>query len=211
MDRLHWLTFVPYAEARYVRVTITAMNGGADARASIWSLDLLGADRKNFGLGKPVSASSWRNEIFRADKAMDGRGPDYRSPVAEGLIGRSIVATGHTYADMYMAYKSSQYYRLYLFTGDAHYLHVALLLQHNVNRLTDWDGTKGYSHPGLIEEGAGVAEFVYRPIDVWLTWCTVAQLEPLSELEDRFGTYSIDRIEELPLQQRIDQNRFRNF
>jgi len=128
------------------------------------------------------------------------------TPLTDGLIGRSLVATGHSYVDMYMAYKSSQYYRLYLFTGDDHYLQVAQLLQHNANRPSDWDGGKGYSHRGFIEEGAAVAEMVYRPIGVWLTWCTVAQLEPLSELEERFGRLSIDDIERLPLAERIRLN-----
>ncbi len=128
------------------------------------------------------------------------------TPLTDGLIGRSLVATGHSYVDMYMAYKPAQYYRLYLFTGDEHYLQVALLLQHNANRPADWDGGKGYSHRGFIEEGAGVAEMVYRPIGVWLTWCTVAQLEPLSELEERFGRLAIDEIERLPLAERIRLN-----
>ncbi len=47
---------------------------------------------------------------------------------------------------------------------------------------------------------------VYRPIGVWLTWCTVAQLEPLSELEERFGRLAIDEIERLPLAERIRLN-----
>lgn len=124
------------------------------------------------------------------------------TPLFDGLIGRSLVATGHSYVDMFMAFKSSQYYRLYLFTGDKHYLHVALLLQHNANQPSDWDGSKGYSHKGFIEEGAVVSEMCYRPIGVWLTWCTIAQLEPLSELEERFGYLSIDDIEQLPLAER---------
>ncbi|THF73797.1 discoidin domain-containing protein [Cohnella fermenti] len=236
-DGEEWEVFAPGAEARYVRVTIIGMDGTGDAtnstnsinsinstnatnatnatnsahsiasRPGLWTLDVRGADGRRLALHRPTTASSWRNEIVRPEKAVDGRGPQFRSPVKDGLIGRSIVATGHTYADMYLAYKSSQFYRLYLFTGDAHYLHVALLLQHNVNRLADGDGTKGYAFPGLIEEGIGVAEFVCRPIDVWLTWCTVAQLEPLSELEERFGSCDIDAIERLPLEERLSRNR----
>ncbi|MBB6734398.1 discoidin domain-containing protein [Cohnella zeiphila] len=208
LDEEHWNPFEGSCSTRYVKVTVVGMKGSAESgpRVSIRDLIVSGENGENMALGKPTSASSWRNEIYRPDKATDGRGANFRSPVPDRLVGRSLVATGHSYADMYLTYQTAQYYRLYLFTRDEHYLHVALLLKHNVNRLTDWDGTKGYAYPGLIEEGGRVSEFVYGPIDVWLTWCTVAQLEPLSQLEDRFGSSSIDALEKLSWEERVTRN-----
>ncbi|THF73790.1 discoidin domain-containing protein [Cohnella fermenti] len=196
------------ANARYVRLTVTGTEAPGDW-VSLWELKVFRAsDNVNVALNKPTTASSYDNDRNAPAKATDGyvTTSDYSPFPDSGLIGQSLVATGHSYTDMYMAYMGAAYYRLYLFLGDSHYLSMARILQNNANRTTDWDGTIGYAYPGLVEEGGDVTEFKYYGVGVWLTWCTVAQLEPLALLEDRFGSMSIDEIEQLPLLTRQSLN-----
>ncbi|GBG08226.1 hypothetical protein PAT3040_02798, partial [Paenibacillus agaridevorans] len=188
------------ATARYVRLTVTG-TGDPGAWVSVWEMEVLNAEGHNVALNQPTTASS---SSSLPSNATDGhifqKSP---SPFPEsGLVGQSLVSTGHSYADQYMAYMGAAYYRLYLLTDDAVYLNFAKLLQNNANYTADWKGDWGYAHPGLVEEGGSVTELQYYGIGVWLLWNTVAQLEPLSILEDRFGSMSIDEIEQLPIEQR---------
>ncbi|MBB6734405.1 discoidin domain-containing protein [Cohnella zeiphila] len=196
------------ANARYVRLTVTGTESPGDW-VSVWELKVYrSSDHTNIAVGKPTTASTYDSDRNAPSKATDGSVDtnDYSPFPASGLVGQSLVATGHSYTDMYMAYMGAAYYRLYLYTDDEHDLNMARILQNNANRTTDWNGTLGYAYPGLVEEGGDVTEFKYDGIGVWLTWCTVAQLEPLSLLEDRFGSMSIDEIEQLPLQTRKQLN-----
>lgn len=192
------------ADARYVRLNVTGTEG-AGAWVSVWEFVVKNAEGENLALNKPTTASS---SALSPKLATDGNidsSPNSPFPEA-GLIGQSFVATGHSYVDQYMVYMSEAYYRLYLLTNDETYLRFAKLLQHNANYPTDWKGAWGYSHPGLVEEGGNVTELIYSGIGVWLVWNSVAQLEPLSLLEDRFGAISIDEIELLPLAERQLRN-----
>lgn len=188
------------ANTRYVRITI---NGTEEPGAwvSMWEFKVLDEDGNNLALGKETTASS---STQPPKNATDGNiHTNKTSPFPEsGLIGQSLVSTGHSYVDTYMAYLGATYYRLYLYTDDPIYLHFAKLLQHNANYTADWKGEWGYAHPGLVEEGGNVTELEYSGIGVWLLWNTIAQLEPLSDLEDRFGSFSIEEIEQLPLDER---------
>ena len=109
--------------------------------------------------------------------------------------GLSLVATGHSYADYYNAFYPYQYYRLYLLTGDKHFYGVANLILHNTKQLLDTNGSKGYGHPGLQTEGISLAGRRGRGANVWLSWVTLAHIDPLAKLQDSFGTMDIDSIE----------------
>ena len=125
-----------------------------------------------------------------------GLGPGVRSPwPACGLVGQSLVATGHSYADMFMAFCSTPYYRLSLQTGDDHYRQFARLLADGANRPADVTGALGYPDRGEIEEGVGPADFTAAGVGTCLTWCTVAQVRPIADLQDLFGCDRIDDVE----------------
>lgn len=192
------------ADARYVRLNVTGTEA-AGAWVSVWEFVVKDADGNNLALHKPTTASSSaKSPKFATDGNIDS---SPLSPFPEaGLIGQSFVATGHSYVDQFMAYMGSAYYRLYLLTNDEAYLRFAKLLQNNANYTTDWKGSWGYAYPGLVEEGGNVTELVYSGIGAWLVWNSVAQLEPLSLLEDRFGSMSIEEIEQLPLAERQLRN-----
>ena len=71
-----------------------------------------------------------------------------------GVAGQSLVATGHSYADMFMAFCSTAYYRLSIATGDAHYRDVARLLADGANRPADVTGALNYPRPRRDRGGA---------------------------------------------------------
>ena len=121
--------------------------------------------------------------------------------------GQSLVATGHSYVDMYMVGCSTAYYRLALQTGDAHYRDVARLLADGANRPADTTGALGYPDRGEIEEGVNAADFVANGPGVCLTWCTVSQVRPVAELQDLFGC---DTVDEAEVRLTVDQRRARN-
>jgi hypothetical protein len=129
-----------------------------------------------------------------------------------GTTGLSFIATGLSAVDTFLSYGTVDYYRLYLFTGDQHFLRVARLLANNTKQGTELSGNLGYALPGLAEEATGVADFTHaftdptNRISYWLPWLTVAQIEPYADLRDMFGSMSIDDIETLPLAQRQQIN-----
>ncbi|RZA15125.1 MAG: hypothetical protein EOP02_25305, partial [Proteobacteria bacterium] len=67
-------------------------------------------------------------------------------PKDRSIVGQTLIATGQSAADLGFAFSAFDYYRLYLFTGDAHLLTVARLLVHNTKQSLNWDGKL---YPGL--------------------------------------------------------------
>jgi hypothetical protein len=111
------------------------------------------------------------------------------------ITGMSLIATGHSHADVFMSYCSFDFYRLYLLTDDPHYLCVAKLLLHNTKQTTDWSGTLGHIYPGLVEESGMFAMQYHVGLGKWLPWCTIAEIEPLTRFEEWFGSMDLDEIE----------------
>ena len=106
-----------------------------------------------------------------------------------------------------MAACSYTYYRLYLLTGDRHYLDFAEFLNRNCKQANDPDGSCGYRYPGLVNEGAHFSEQEYRSRYHWLPWCTFVEVDPASRFEDTFGYHEIAEIEKLPMEERARRNR----
>ncbi|MGO8747597.1 MAG: NPCBM/NEW2 domain-containing protein [Thermoguttaceae bacterium] len=127
-------------------------------------------------------------------------------PSRRTTCGLSIISTGHSGADSFMAYYPFQYYRLYLYSGDKHFLDVAKLLLYNTKQIIDWDGSIGYAHPGLQTEAMTVSLLRGHSVKLWLPWLTVAALDPLVQLKDAFGSMLIEEIERLPLDKRQELN-----
>lgn len=113
------------------------------------------------------------------------------------MSGQSLIATGHSSADVYMAACPYIYYRLYLLTDDEHYLHFARFLHKNSKQCTDYDGSYGYKYAGLCHESGGFSDQTYGGMYHWLPWCTYVQVDPISRLYDSFGVYEIDDAQKL--------------
>ena len=123
------------------------------------------------------------------------------------ISGQSNVSVGTAGGDIYMAACSYTYYRLYLLTGDRHYLDFAEFLNRNCKQANDPDGSCGYRYPGLVNEGAHFSEQEYRSRYHWLPWCTFVEVDPASRFEDTFGYHEIAEIEKLPMEERARRNR----
>jgi hypothetical protein len=135
---------------------------------------------------------------------VDTPRPAYRD---KGALGLSLIAAGHSGIDNWISYESANFYRLYLFTGDRHYLDIAKFLTSTSLRTTQYPGNNlGYAFDGLVEEAISLSDLFLSGTNVWLPWSTVAQVEPLARLEDIFGSADLNQIEALPLAQRQQLN-----
>ena len=127
------------------------------------------------------------------------------------ISGQSNVSAGMPGGDIYMAACSYTYYRLFLLTGDAHYLDFAEFLNRNCKQANDTDGSCGYRYPGLVNEGGAFSEQEYRSRFHWLPWCTFVEVDPASRFEDTFGAHEIAEIERLPMEERQARNRIYDY
>jgi hypothetical protein len=55
-------------------------------------------------------------------------------PKDRSIIGQTLIATGHSAADLGFAFSAYHYYWLYLLTGDEYYLSITKLLLHNTKQ-----------------------------------------------------------------------------
>jgi hypothetical protein len=100
-------------------------------------------------------------------------------PCSRTSLGASLIATGQSGVDNYLALAWWDYTRLGRLLSDAHYADVGAFLYAATAQPTDWDRSLGYALPGLMNEawtpsvrrGAGVFS--------WLPWLTCNLLEPL--------------------------------
>jgi hypothetical protein len=103
----------------------------------------------------------------------------------------SLIAAGHSEADLFLAGAAFYYYRLYLATGDTHYAQVARQFLYDTKAAVDLNGSLGYGRPGLCVEALSLAPPRGRSVDAWLPWLTYNQIEPLARFADTFGTMGI--------------------
>lgn len=123
------------------------------------------------------------------------------------ISGQSLIATGHSGADVYMAACSYIFFRLYLITGDRHYRDFAEFIHKNPKQVTDVDGSLGYGRRGLCEESSDVSLFDTRGVYAWLPWCTYVQIDPISRMVDTFGCYEISDCDKIPMEELKKKNR----
>lgn len=123
-----------------------------------------------------------------------------------GISGQSIITIGGG-ADVYMAACSYTYYRLYLITGDEHYLDFAEFIDCNSRQANDVDGSFGYAMPGLVHESAGFALQNMHSHYHWLPWCNFVQAEPAARMYDTFGTYEVSAAKGMDLEEQKARNR----
>ncbi|RYD20464.1 MAG: hypothetical protein EOP88_14975 [Verrucomicrobiaceae bacterium] len=129
-------------------------------------------------------------------------------PKNRSIVGQTLIATGQSAADLGFAFSSFDYYRLYLFTGDPHFLTIARLLVHNTKQSLNWDGRL---YPGL-QKGLQLEAFTVtiprrKGVMECLSWNYTAHLDPLVRFQDTFGSMDIEAIEKLPLEKRREMNR----
>lgn len=124
------------------------------------------------------------------------------------VTGLSLIATGHSHADVMMGYCAFDFYRLYLLTGDLHNLTFARFILHNARQTVDWSGKLRHVYPGLVEESGEVARQFHNGLGRWLPWCTIAEIEALSRFQEWFGDMDVDKLE-LRHEEMLERNRVR--
>jgi hypothetical protein len=122
------------------------------------------------------------------------------------ISGQSIITIGGG-ADVYMAACAYTYYRLYIITGDEHYLDFAEFIHKNTRQSSDVDGSIGYIMPGLGHEAGNFTSQTLQSHYHWLPWCTYVEVDPSSRLYDTFGSYEIGDAQRLSLEERAKRNR----
>ncbi len=122
------------------------------------------------------------------------------------ISGQSIVTIGGG-ADVYMAACAYTYYRLYVITGDEHYLDFAEFIHKNTRQSNDVDGSIGYIMPGLGHESGNFSGQTLQSQYHWLPWCTYVEVDPSARLYDTFGGYEIADVQRLSLEERAGRNR----
>ena len=108
-----------------------------------------------------------------------------------------------------MAACSYIFYRVYLITGDEHYLKYVKFLEKNTRTVVDVDGTYGYgrTRKGFVDEGSGgFAYFTFMGTYAWLPWCSYVMIDPLQRMFETFGCFSVEDAEKLPLEERKARN-----
>lgn len=109
-----------------------------------------------------------------------------------GVSGFSMIATGHSGADIFSAFFPTEIYKMYVLTGDENYKDAAVFLQNNTKQTTNWDGRLGYAEKGFSPEATTAANFNYTTVDavtggIWLPWLTDANLRPITDAKNIFG------------------------
>jgi hypothetical protein len=123
-----------------------------------------------------------------------------------GTRGQSFIKIIASSVDTFLSFEACDYYRLSLYTGDDHFKAFARILLSDTKLTTDWDGSLGYAQPGLVREASNVEDFKTEPNVGWLPWLSDAELSSMSQLDDLFGSLSIDAIEKMPIAVRRRDN-----
>jgi hypothetical protein len=132
-------------------------------------------------------AYAWPVPVVAGDDSAD-------FPAGRDQTGLSLIAVGHSGADAFMAYGPFAFFRLYVKTGETHFLDYSRFLLHNTKQNMDWDPAHplGYPIPGLQTEVSTVCSPRGHSKRIWLPWLTVGALVPMSQLEDVYGNVDVD-------------------
>jgi uncharacterized protein YyaL (SSP411 family) len=113
---------------------------------------------------------------------------DQNLPWKKGVstVGLQLISTGHSLADVYMAFDVDEYAKLYKFSGDKHYYDVAKILLHNTKGMLALPGrTYDLAGPGWQQEHWSLAPMrgfgIHRG---WLPWVSTSHLNGIFGLEE---------------------------
>lgn len=112
-----------------------------------------------------------------------------------GTLGFSMIATGHSASDNFIAYVFFELYKLYIKTGNEIYLNMAEFIQHDTKLNTDYDGRMGYKYRAFMPEATNIADLAFSSVSLWLPWSSIANIEPIVQLEEAFGCKDIKDID----------------
>ena len=174
-----------------------------DKEAAIFALYCFNAIYELTGEGKYLKAAehsaacamSW---TYCYDFSIPNRNEDdqKKNPFSKGgILGFSIIATGHSGADNFISYMFYEMYKLYIKTGNEQYLYMAKFLQNDTKSNTDFNGRMGYKYHAFMPEATNVADLAFQSVSLWLPWASIANIEPIVNLEEAFGQKDLFKID----------------
>ncbi|MDL2221803.1 T9SS type A sorting domain-containing protein [Parabacteroides sp. OttesenSCG-928-N08] len=125
-------------------------------------------------------------------------------PRDRSIVGQHLIAIGHSAADLGFAWSSFAFYRLYLATGNEHYLQTARISAHNTKQSMNWDGSLFPGQPKGLQLEAFQVMIPRRKdgIMTTLNWNYAAHLDPMFRFKDAFGTPDMEEVEKIPFDER---------
>lgn len=125
-------------------------------------------------------------------------------PANRSIVGQHLIAIGHAASDLGFAWASFVFYRLYIETGNPHYLHVARLSAHNSKQSLNWDESIWPGAPKGLQMEAFPVNGLRREGGVYtcLNWNYAAHLDPMFRFKDAFGTPDLEEVEKLTWNER---------
>jgi len=105
--------------------------------------------------------------------------PPNAYPCTRTSLGASIIATGQSGVDNFMAVAWYDFIRLGSLLGDPHFVSLGSWLYKASSQPMDWDGTLGYALPALLNEAWTTSVRRGAGVFSWLPWLTTNVLEPL--------------------------------
>lgn len=111
-----------------------------------------------------------------------------------GVKGFSMIATGHSGADNYAAYIYYELFNLYVLTGETFYKDTSYFIQNNTKLSNDYDGRMGFAYKALMPEATTVSDFDFKSVGTWLPWSSIANVEPIVNMEKTYGNNDVSKI-----------------
>ncbi len=111
--------------------------------------------------------------------------------------GMSLIATGHSSIDTFMAYAYYEFFKLYVWTGDEFFYELSRFTENLSRRTTSCASDLGFGYGGFAIEATDISNFYFVTVEgkgVWLPWITNANVEPIANMQETFG---VSRVEEL--------------
>ena len=130
------------------------------------------------------------------NRAASLAGKPLESGCTAGLSPIVVNETGSRGVDGFSGYLYYECFKMYLWTGNEYYLKIALILQNCQKRTMDINGEYGYYKKSFMCEATGIMTFVFSTAEggVWLPWITNSNIEPMTNMLETFGSYSIENL-----------------
>ncbi len=113
-----------------------------------------------------------------------------------GVKGFSMIATGHSSADNYAAYIYYELFNLYVLTEDSFFYNASYFIQNNTKLSNDYDGRMEFKYKALMPEATTIADFDFKSVGTWLPWSSIANVEPIVNMEKTYGIKDVSKISE---------------
>ena len=121
--------------------------------------------------------------------------------------GMSYICCNSPNADNYIAFIYYELFRVYVLTGEETYLHQAEFIQQNTKSIMNWDGALGYKYKSLVAEASTTTGFTFGSASdgAWVTWSSVANVEPIAKMYVNFGSADVMTYAETPIDELREQ------